>query len=158
MCHKIINIGGENKALLIKGNYKGLARGAAKNNASPFRLRPLQIVVEQPMASEFRRRCYLKSRWQTSVYCVFTSCYWQICVFIVWLAGACQTLWFSVCLKDLCFHRFFDAYYNTVITLTKTQPICNLRTPSDIVFNALLYNGSLPKRFLRKTHLLQICS
>ena len=56
-------------------------------------------------------------------------------------------------------HNVYNAYnvynvynvhnvYNIVITLTSIQPFCTLRTPSDIVFNALFNYGYHPKHCL----------
>ena len=49
-------------------------------------------------------------------------------------------------------------YNNIVITLTHIQAFCTLRTPFDIVFNALFNHGSHPKRPFQTYMFLQICS
>ena len=48
--------------------------------------------------------------------------------------------------------------HSIIITLTKIQPFCTLRTPSDIMFDALFNYGYHPKRSLLKYMFLQICS
>ena len=47
---------------------------------------------------------------------------------------------------------------NMLIMLTKLQAFCVLRTPFDLVFNALFNHGSHPKRSWQKYMFLQICS
>ena len=49
-------------------------------------------------------------------------------------------------------------YRNILTTLTNIQDLCALRTPFDIVVNALFSHGSHPKRSWLKYRFLQICS